>query len=364
MIRTVLFILLALDAGLVASRISAGSAAVVPLPQASVSKMSLAEQLPLPGLWAGYKARFISPEGRVIDDVNKGISHSESQGYGLVLSVAASDPETFQHVWNWTRTNLMVRNDGLAAWRWDPAANPHVADQNNASDGDVLIAWALMEAGEAWNNDAYRTEARRLARAITTRLVTKDPSGWILKPGAVGFSGPDRQDGPVVNLSYWVFPAFERLAEIDAGPWTDLSESGLKLIELSRFGTRGLPTDWISLKGKKLTPANGFAPVFGYNAIRIPLYLAWGRIGQRKHLAPFTALWSHAAPAVIDVAQAKVTEPLPGVGYGSLEALTACASDGRRIPDDVRTAPPDHYYPTTLRLLVLIATHQRFPECW
>jgi endo-1,4-beta-D-glucanase Y len=36
--------------------------------------------------WAAYRDRFVMADGRVVDDANGGISHSESQGYGLLLA--------------------------------------------------------------------------------------------------------------------------------------------------------------------------------------------------------------------------------------------------------------------------------------
>src|SRR5476649_908231 len=101
-----------------------------------------------PEFWQAYKSRFVTPAGRVVDTANKNISHSEGQGYAMLLAVAAGDRATFNLVWDWTRANLMVRDDSLLAWRWQPDERPAVADINNATDGDLLVAWALTEAAE------------------------------------------------------------------------------------------------------------------------------------------------------------------------------------------------------------------------
>ena len=53
----------------------------------------------------------------------------------------------FETIFTFTRVELLIRDDGLAAWRWDPAATPRVTDINNATDGDILIAYALGLAG-------------------------------------------------------------------------------------------------------------------------------------------------------------------------------------------------------------------------
>ena len=43
----------------------------------------------LPGSdWRIFKQRFLAADGRIVDDGNGGISHSEGQGYGMVLAEA------------------------------------------------------------------------------------------------------------------------------------------------------------------------------------------------------------------------------------------------------------------------------------
>jgi len=77
--------------------------------------------------WRQYKKRFVTSEGRVVDNANGGISHSEGQGYAMLIAERLDDRPTFEAIWRWTQTNLLVRGDGLAAWRWSPQV-PHVAD--------------------------------------------------------------------------------------------------------------------------------------------------------------------------------------------------------------------------------------------
>src|SRR5690606_28172245 len=89
--------------------------------------------------WPAYKSRFVEANGRVIDNANGSISHSEGQGYGLLLSYLAGDEAAFRQIWRFTDRQLYVRPDGLAAWRWDPNATPPITDMNNATDGDILV---------------------------------------------------------------------------------------------------------------------------------------------------------------------------------------------------------------------------------
>lgn len=315
--------------------------------------------------WQAYQQRFVV-DGRVIDDAN-GISHSEGQGYAMLIAVRAGDRAGFAAVWDWTARALMVREDGLVAWRWEEGEAPGVTDANNATDGDILIAWALVEAAQRWGVPAYAESARALATAVGAHTLVETPHGLSMLPGAEGFRQGDQPDGPIANLSYWVFPAFERLAGIaPEHPWGSLEETGLSLIEAARFGPLRLPSDWVALAGERPAPAEGFAPVFGYNGIRIPLYLAWAGSGGREHLAIFSGMWSERediGPFAIDVGSGAATEEMGGDGYKAVAALVGCALDGKPLPDRFRTVPMQKYYPTTLHILTLIAIEERFPQC-
>src|ERR1043165_8046912 len=92
--------------------------------------------------WTAYKARYVRAEGRVVDTSNGSVSHTEGQGYGMLLAVHYDDRQAFDEMWAWTRANL-VRPDGLLSWRWRPDASGNggkVDDANNATDGEILIA--------------------------------------------------------------------------------------------------------------------------------------------------------------------------------------------------------------------------------
>lgn len=336
--------------------------------QADRSVPALHGQLADREAWRAYKARFITEAGRVVDTANGGISHSEGQGYGMLLAVAADDKPGFERIWGWTRANLFVRDDALAAWRWEPEKRPAVADMNNATDGDLLIAWALTEAAEAWGEVSYRVAARRTAVEIGRKLVVmQSPNGPLLLPGLSGFAAEDRPDGPVLNLSYYVFPAFARLPlvapEFD---WAGIGRTGLRLIARARFGPSLLPSDWVSLKGGEPRPADGFAAESSYNAIRIPLYLAFAGFDQPRNHDVFLAAWGEEGKglALVDIASGKPATVLTERGYRALPALSACASRSQALPAYLRTsAQNEHYYPTTLHLLALTAIRMRYPSC-
>ena len=315
--------------------------------------------------WRAYKANYVTRQGRVIDTGNGNISHSEGQGYGMILAVAADDRETFDRIWGWTRANLMVRDDNLFAWKWDPSTRPAISDINSASDGDILIAWALVEASEAWNDASFRLAARRIALDIRRTLVQSGAEGQLLlMPGAQGFTERERQDGPVVNLSYWVFPALTRF-KLVAGEhdWDGLAASGLDLVRRMRLGPLELPPDWASLAGAP-KPAQGFDPSFGYNAIRIPLYLALAGKTDADLYRPFAKAW-RSDMAVIDIASGRASERMGEAGYHAIAQLTRCmAEPGAFRADTVAlSGSRQTYYPATMQLLVAIARRMGDQSC-
>jgi len=348
----------------------ASVAAPQPAPRLGLDarSMPLGGALRAPAAWQAYKARFVTDQGRVVDTGNNEISHSEGQGYGMLIAVAAGDRATFDRIWGWTRANLMVRDDELIAWRWEPRKRPGVADMNDASDGDILVAWALAEAGELWDDMSYRTSGRRIAVEVARKLVLfKTKLGAILLPAVTGFHSDDRPDGPVVNLSYYVFPAFARLPivapEVD---WAGLTQTGLDLLDATRTSPQGLPPDWMSLKDWKVAPAQGFPPQFSYNAVRIPLYLAWAGIGEREQYAPFMAMVTRTrgAMSIVDVVTGKVVGSVGESGIGAIGALTACAFEGAKIPAAMFAShAEENYYPATLHMLALVATQMRYTTC-
>jgi endo-1,4-beta-D-glucanase Y len=318
-------------------------------------------------MWAAYKQRFITSEGRLVDDSALDVSHSEGQGYAMLLAAYSGDAATFSKLWAWTAANLYIRGDGLAAWRWRPQDKPHVLDRNNATDGDLLIAWALIEGSREWLKPEYASKAREIALAIGRQATYETIFGRALSPGVAGFGPKDFDDGPVVNPSYWVFPALDELStvapEID---WTRIRDSGLALLDGAKFGPRRLPSDWVSLKNG-IQPAAGYPNRFGYDAIRVPLYLVWSAPRDRTRLAAFAEQWTGApdhTPAIVDLETGTEIEPLAEDGYRAVAALVRCAVHNTIFPDNLRSAAFDRYYSATLHMLSLAALHQRLPQCW
>jgi endoglucanase len=316
------------------------------------------------GEWQAYLDAFVRDDGRVVDTANGNISHSESQGYGLLLSVLAQDRVAFERIWSFTRTELMIRDDGLAAWRWDPETTPHVTDINNATDGDILIAYALALAGTSWGDAQNVEQATIIARTVGTTLLAEAQGLTVILPGASGFSAGDQADGPVANPSYWVFEAFPVLAaltpEID---WMDVHADGLTLID--RLTADGMPpADWVSLRGEVPAPAQEFAPEFGYNNVRVPLYLMRAALPETTQLDRMEMIFdANFAPGRIDVLSGERLETMEEAGYRIIGAARACVLEGTPVPPELAEFKPESYYGSTLHLLTLAYLRERHNGC-
>jgi endoglucanase len=334
----------------------ASVAAVVAL--LSIAAAAWAHDSELAGEWAKYRARFITGDGRVRDTGNKDISHTEGQGWAMLFAESFDDRGTFDRVWGWTRDRLRRPDSALFAWRWDPNGGKPVADTNNATDGDILIAWALVRAAKRWHVPDYTHAARPMLKEIRSKLIERVGDTLVLMPGGDGFRGTD--GSAIVNLSYYVYPALEAFAHVDRSPqWTRLRRDGLRLLAKARFGPWGLPTDWVSVNDTgEMRPAPGLPPRFGFDAIRIPLYLIWGKEATPVRLADELRFWDafggKPIPAWLDVAGGSVA---PFAAPSGFQAVIALARAWRaRQPAVLPTiADGDDYYSASLILLAGLA---------
>ena len=86
----------------------------------------------------------------------------------------------------------------------------------------------------------------------------------------------------------------------------------------------------------KPVPAQGFDPVFGYNAVRVPLYLMRAGLAEPRRLAAIREAWK-AGPGIVSFATGAVTKPWPEPGYRLIAAAMACVLDRHAHPR--RSAP-------------------------
>jgi endo-1,4-beta-D-glucanase Y len=301
--------------------------------------------------WEAFKSRFLQPDGRIVDTGNKGVSHTEGQGWGMVFAERFGERQVFDSIWGWTDRNLRRPHDALHSWRFDPNSGTPVADTNNATDGDLFIAMALSRAARRWGDAAHSGAASAIGRDILRLLVHKVGARTVLLPAAAGFRNATEV---VINPSYYAFTAIRELAKRFPAPeWGPLQRDGAALIAQGRFGRWKLPPDWLQLElaSGGLLPAQRWPPRFSYDAIRVPLYLAWAGLPLDGGFMEYAADFHDRLPAWVDLT---TNETAPyGASPGMLATMLAAQPRAaRELPADF---PPlsasQDYYSAALTML-------------
>ncbi len=282
--------------------------------------------------WNEFKRKFVSPDGRVVDvgsDDDRTVS--EGQSYGLFFALVANDRGAFDRILHWTENNLAAGDltSHLPAWLWGRGRDGKwgVLDSNAASDADLWIAYALVEAGRVWNERSYTVRGAALARRVLDSETARIPRlGLTLLPGPMGFHRlPDLWR---VNASYAPVQALRGLAAVLPADrrWQALVDSSARM--LIDTAPQGFSPDWsLYQTGKGFLPDDETRAESAYNAIRV--YLWAGMLNGSDPLsgpllsrfAPFARyIAAHGAPPErIDTTSAK-----PGANDGNA-AFSAAA---------------------------------------
>jgi endoglucanase len=311
--------------------------------------------------WEQFKKDYISEGGRVIDpsDTRK-ITTSEGQSYALFFALAANDRKTFERLLAWTRDNLAEGHldDHLPAWLWGQKDKDTwaVIDANSASDGDIWIAWSLLEAGRLWQNPDYTRTGEALLKRIASEEVVNVPGlGLMLLPGKVGFAD---ENGWRFNPSY-LPPQLASYFTRFGAPWTTLHESNLRL--LLETAPKGFSPDWVQYQKNRGWQLKQDSLLVGsYDAIRVYLWVGMmsDKDPQKARLLtrfqPMTAITATQGvpPEKVDVASGKATGKGP-VGFSAsmlpfLQKRDAQAVQRQRVADHF--PDNDAYYSYVLTL--------------
>ena len=305
-------------------------------------------------LWSDWADRFLAPDGRVIDAGQDGISHSEGQGYGLLLAQVFGDHDALERIEGWTARHLTIRADALAVWRWHPRSGLE-GNGETATDGDLFRAWALLRAARDSGWTGHEGTTRAIARDLAERCLVPDPRAPdepLLRPGAASRADGDRV---LWNPSYLMPRALIELgAAFDLPELVRAADHGANV--LAELAATGILPDWIDVTSGGFAQPADRAYQWGHDALRIPLYLLWS--GRADHPALRIAAETFGkAPAPGHVAtvvapDGTVVAQSDFAGYLAIAGLLDCVAPaaGRR------DAQP--YYPATLELLAEVARRE------
>jgi endo-1,4-beta-D-glucanase Y len=299
--------------------------------------------------WASSYMR----QGRVIDWQQNGISHSEGQGWGLLLAQAAGDREAFEQIEAWTATNLAVREDRLMAWSRKPEDGR--IDWRNATDGDLFRAWALLRAGRDSVWPGHIDTALAIARDIAAHCLVPDPRApveLLLVPGAEARRGNERV---LVNPSYIMPRALRELGMAAGEPRLVRAADHGETI-LAELAATGQLWNWIDVTTSGFAEPGEHRAGWGYDALRVPLYLAWSGLRAHPALAAGLRLLEQGSPPGRVVVQ-RTAAGRPEA-YSDHPGFLALASPARCQPLPNWSADRRSYYPATLMMLAQTALRE------
>ena len=224
--------------------------------------------------WRVLADSSLSADGRMVDRSQDDLrSTSEGQSYALFFALVDNDQALFDRILAWTQDNLA---DGdmhrrLPAWLWgrDDKGGWRVLDDNPASDSDLWLAYALLEAGRLWHRPALRHIAEGMLAQVREREIVILPGlGPMLLPGPQGFV---EGDATRLNPCYLPLPLLRRFAAVDrSGPWTALADNTLEL--LRQTAPQGFAPDWAAWRNGKFIADPVKGATGSYDAIRCYLW--------------------------------------------------------------------------------------------
>jgi endoglucanase len=222
--------------------------------------------------WNAYAARFLDPEGRVVDHDADDRTTSEAQSYALFFSLVANDRESFERVLKWTGDNMTKGGltTQLPAWLWgrDKDGRWKQLDVNSASDSDLWIAYTLIQASRLWHEPSLQALGEALRdRAVKEEVLTVPGLGETLLPGGYGFHASPQ----VYRLNPSYLPLQILLGLTKDTPDSPLRQSAAGLPVILRGSSpAGYAMDWVNYD-----TTHGFDAKEGvgsYDAIRVYLW--------------------------------------------------------------------------------------------
>ena len=333
--------------------------------------------------WAGYRSRFIAPDGRVVRPEHGNDTVSEGQAYAMLRAAWMDDQATFDRVWHWTKERLNregLSAPALLAWRWTLEAG--VADTNVAADADADVALALLVGAGRWprSADIYRSAARAMLTDLIEHLVGPDEQGRsMFLPGEWA---DERREGRglVLNPSYLApasFRVFHRAT--GDGRWLALADGAYDVLEaVCDESALTFPPDWIRWwSDERWTAESRGADSTGWDAVRVPWRIGtdwlWfkhprARAYLDRCIQPLVKRRLEAAQGMPLAESAQTEHPLANAMFSfALESaadrdrllarlLPAIEMDGSRA----YFAEPNRYYVNSLAYLPFLARAGRY----
>ena len=222
------------------------------------------------------------------------VSISEGQGYGMLICVLEGKnskglQQQFEKLNNYY-LNHRMGSTALMSWKQTIYKNKIKDEKNNATDGDIYIAYALIQAAKAWpdSKDKYLGEAKAILNDIFKYNYNDE-----LKILTVGnWAGKDSKYYNMIRTSDVMPVQFDAFYHITHDKrWLEVKASMLDYLkQLSDQHKSGLVPDfaWVTEDSAKPVGPNTVASKYDgeyyYNACRVPYNLALSQDVKSKKI--------------------------------------------------------------------------------
>lgn len=284
---------------------------------------------------------------------------SESQGYGMLLTATAKtgNKETFDKLYTYYMDNR-GHDTNLMAWQQTYQGGSINNDENNATDGDIFIAEALIQAAKRWPDK--KTEYTTQAQNILTDILKYNYNDEIGILTVSNWATDTTKEWTVFRTAD-VTPAFFKHFKTLTGnkEWETIRNNMVKYTkDVSDSNKSNLVSDFINVKDGKgqavdyAVMGDNEATFYGWSAIRVPTMLSFGTVDSNaiQLVTPMINFLEKEEPlyALYNL------DGSPAVNYSSKATLDALnyaqhKTQNKDLPD--YNLPNGGYYTDTLYAL-------------
>lgn len=304
---------------------------------------------------------------------------SEAQGYGMLITVLAAQQkqdtkESFDKLLKYYQKNTISKQNHLMRWKQTQQHGEMITavdNKTNATDGDMDIAFALLQAHDLWGSDGQYNYLK-LANNIMTDILTYDynSDSKVLYLG--NWAKNDTRYQMLVRTSDFIPTYFDYFYEKTHDKrWQILYSQSIKVLsQLSQLSLVGLMPDFIWYKNGDISVADSNTIEsqddghYGWNANRIPLRLSYNtnqleiKEITRKMLQFFnqqkeiTAVYDLSGKKLNNYSSMAFTAPIAVAANNQSKEFKALA---KKLTKQLEVEPlTGNYYADTLQVLAML----------
>lgn len=239
-------------------------------------------------IYRQWNQQFVVSKGkesyiRTTNDSNQTVVLSEAQSYGMLITVEAAKKgqahqEDFDCLYHYYLKHRLGDTQ-LMSWKQTISDGKVAAEDHNATDGDLYIAYSLLEASHQWPKQAKKYQAQ--AKAILGDILkyNYNEETGVLTVG--NWANGDSDFYHLMRTSDTLPAQFQVFYEVTQDPkWLDIKEKMLKQLDtISSQSNTGLLPDfiWVEEQGTRVADPNTieskYDGSYSYNACRLPYNL-------------------------------------------------------------------------------------------